>query len=227
VVATASPGTCGCPVFSAEFPVTDVSLAAAVPPVACPERVEGPTLRGDLAVWVFILAELLAFGVFFLAYAFARARHPAEFDAAQAALDRQAGALNTLLLVSSSALVAHAVALIRSATAQASRHAAHSLLGAIACGLGFIVVKGHEYATHFAAGMELSSSTFSMFYLGLTGFHFFHVLLGLAVLSVLWRQTARGAYTATNANGLESGAAYWHMVDLVWLVLFPLVYVMR
>lgn len=186
-----------------------------------------PNLRGDLAVWIFILAELLAFGVFFLAYAFARARNPALFDAAQASLDRHAGALNTLLLITSSACVAQAVAIVRAARTDYSRRAARLLLGAIACGLGFVVIKGSEYAVHFAAGMELSSSTFSMFYLGLTGFHFFHVLLGLAVLTVLWQQTRAGAYGRGNANGLESGAAYWHMVDLVWLVLFPLVYVMR
>ncbi len=184
-------------------------------------------LQGDIAVWIFLLAELLAFGVFFLAYAFARARNPGLFDAEQAGLDRQSGLINTLLLVSSSALVAQAVAVVRRAGADASQRAAAALLGAIACGLGFIVVKGHEYAAHFAAGMELSSSTFSMFYLGLTGFHFFHVVLGLVVLVVLWRQTAAGVYRPGDANGLESGAAYWHMVDLVWLVLFPLVYVMH
>ena len=186
-----------------------------------------PTLHGDLAVWIFILAELLAFGVFFLAYAFARARHPDLFDAAQAGLNRHSGALNTLLLITSSAFVAQAVATVRAAKRDADRRAARSLAGAIVCGLGFIVVKASEYAVHFSAGMALSSSTFSMFYLGLTGFHFFHVLLGLAVLGILWRRTATGQYSATDANGLESGAAYWHMVDLVWLVLFPLVYVMR
>ena len=184
-------------------------------------------LQGDIAVWIFLLAELLAFGVFFLAYAFARARNPALFDAAQAGLDRQSGLINTLLLVSSSALVAHAVAVVRRGGSDAARQGAGALRGAIACGLGFIVVKGSEYAAHFAAGMELSSSTFSMFYLCLTGFHFFHVILGLVVLAVLWRQTAAGVYRPGDANGLESGAAYWHMVDLVWLVLFPLVYVMH
>lgn len=208
--------------------VADLPSDALLQPLdLVPPPAETPRVRGDLAVWVFILAELLAFGVFFLAYAFARASHPAEFDAAQAALDRHSGALNTLLLVSSSALVAHAVGLVRRGGALASRRAGRALLGALACGLGFVVVKGCEYAVHFAAGMSLSTSTFSMFYLGLTGFHFFHVLLGLAVLVVLWRQTARGAYSPAQANGLESGAAYWHMVDLVWLVLFPLVYVMR
>ena len=186
-----------------------------------------PALQGDIAVWIFLLAELLAFGVFFLAYAFARARNPEVFDAAQAGLDRQSGLINTLLLVSSSALVAQAVTVVRRASANAARRAATLLLGAIACGLGFVIVKGSEYAVHFAAGMELSSSTFSMFYLGLTGFHFFHVVLGLAVLAVLWRQTVAGVYRLGDVNGLESGAAYWHMVDLVWLVLFPLVYVIH
>ena len=186
-----------------------------------------PALQGDVAVWVFLLAELLAFGVFFLAYAFARARHPQLFDAAQASLDRRSGLINTLLMVSSSALVAQAVSAVRRAQVDSAQRAARALLGAIVCGLGFVVVKGHEYAVHFAAGMELSSNTFSMFYLGLTGFHFFHVVLGLVVLAVLWRQTAAGVYRPGDANGLESGAAYWHMVDLVWLVLFPLVYVMH
>jgi nitric oxide reductase NorE protein len=195
--------------------------------LALPSTAAPQTLRGDMAVWIFILAELLAFGVFFLAYAFARARHPAVFDAEQLHLDRVSGALNTLWLVSSSALVAQAVVTVRRGGAAASASAARLLLAAMACGAGFLVTKAHEYAVHFEAGMELSTSTFTMFYLGLTGFHFMHVLLGMAVLTVLWRRTAAGAYTASDAHGLESGAAYWHMVDLVWLVLFPLVYVMR
>lgn len=181
-------------------------------------------------MWIFILAELLAFGVFFLAYAFARAADPAAFAAAQAGLDRHAGALNTLLLVTSSAAVAQAVRLVHRGGAATT--AARWLAAGIAGGIGFVLVKGNEYAAHFAAGMELSSSTFAMFYLSLTGFHFMHVLLGLVVLTVLWARTRAGAYGPAgdgraDTNGLESGAAYWHMVDLVWLILFPLVYVMR
>lgn len=194
-------------------------------PYPATEAAPAPILRGDLAVWIFILAELLAFGVLFLAYAFARASDPALFDAAQSQLDRHSGALNTVFLVSSSALVAQAVLLVRGGAR--GRLAARWVLAAIACGGGFVVVKSLEYGKHFAAGMELSTNTFTMFYLGLTGFHFMHVLLGLTVLTVLWHQTRRGAYSRTDAHGLESGAAYWHMVDLVWLILFPLVYVMR
>lgn len=192
----------------------------AAPPTPNPPT----TLRGDLAVWIFILAELLAFGVFFLAYSVTRSRHTALFDEFQATLDRDAGAINTLLLISASALVVKAIHAVR---ADDSRRGGHLLLAAMVCGGGFLAVKSHEFAGHFAAGMELSSNLFAMFYLSLTGFHFLHVVLGMVVLGILWQQTRRGRYGSSDAHGLESGAAYWHMVDLVWLILFPLVYVMR
>lgn len=180
---------------------------------------------GDLAIWFFILAELLAFAVFFLAYAFARARHVELFNAMQTQVDRNAGALNTVLLISGSWCVARAVAAVEGRGD--SRLGARWLAGGIACGGGFLVVKGFEYAAKFGAGINLSTNTFWMFYLSLTFFHFMHVILGLVILAVLWFQTRAGHYGPGRANGLESGAAYWHMVDLVWIVLFPLVYVMR
>lgn len=180
---------------------------------------------GDLAIWFFILAELLAFAVFFLAYAFARARHVELFNAMQAQVDRNAGAINTVLLISGSWCVARAVTIV---TEQGdAQRGAHWLGGGIVCGGGFLLVKGFEYAAKFGAGINLSTNTFWMFYLSLTFFHFMHVILGLVILAVLLVQTRAGHYGPGHANGLESGAAYWHMVDLVWIVLFPLVYVMR
>ncbi|MCB1895722.1 MAG: cytochrome c oxidase subunit 3 family protein [Zoogloeaceae bacterium] len=184
-----------------------------------------PRLPGDLAVWFFILAELLVFAVFFVAYAVARSRDTALFDAMQTGLDRNAGAINTVFLVTASWCVARAVA-----AAEARRQPAtttHWLVGAIACGAGFTLVKSAEYADKFAAGVTLSSDTFHMFYLSLTFFHFMHVILGMVVLVVLAFGASRGRYGPGRMNGLESGAAYWHMVDLVWLVLFPLVYVLH
>ncbi|MBL8446031.1 MAG: cytochrome c oxidase subunit 3 family protein [Zoogloeaceae bacterium] len=180
---------------------------------------------GDLAIWFFILAELLAFAVFFLAYAFARARHVELFNAMQAQVDRNAGAANTVLLISGSWCVARAVAAVT--VAGDSQRGARWLAGGIFCGLGFLGVKGFEYAAKFGAGITLSTNTFWMFYLSLTFFHFMHVILGLVILAVLWVQTRAGHYGPGRADGLESGASYWHMVDLVWIVLFPLVYVMR
>lgn len=183
-----------------------------------------PHLPGDLAIWIFILAELLAFGVFLVAYAFARSGDVAGFDARQLGLDRNAGAINTVLLLTSSFFVVRATQAVAAGTC---RRAGGWLMGAIGCGLGFVVIKAFEYTKSFGAGVTLSSSTFDMFYLSLTFFHFMHVLLGLVILTAIWNGARQNRYGPDNMNGIESGAAYWHMVDLVWLILFPLVYVMR
>ena len=194
------------------------------PPAAAPLDSPERHLPGDLAIWFFILAEMLAFAVFFASYAFARAHNVELFNTYQQTLDRNSGALNTLLLITGSWFVVLAVrAAHRDDRAAISRQLALGFL----CGGGFLVVKVMEYAAKFGAGINLSTNTFYMFYLSLTFFHFMHVILGLVILAVLWVQTRRGAYGAGRMNGLESGAAYWHMVDLVWIVLFPLVYVMR
>ena len=184
---------------------------------------------GDLAIWVFILAELLAFAAFFGAYAFARSANVELFDEMQRTLDRDSGAVNTLLLITASWCVARAVHLVVDASDSKNvpQRASRWLLGGMACGAGFLVVKVVEYAHVFGAGITLSTNTFYMFYISLTFFHFMHVILGMVILTVLWAQTRKGMYGPGAANGLESGAAYWHMVDLVWIILFPLVYVMR
>lgn len=181
-------------------------------------------LPGDLAVWFFITAELLAFAVFFLAYAFARAHDVALFNASQRTLDLNSGAINTVLLITSSWFVVRAISAIKNDhTAAGARWLIAALLG----GAGFLVIKVIEYAAKFEAGISLSTNTFYMFYISLTFFHFMHVLLGMVILGILLVNTWRGAYGRHEYNALESGGAYWHMVDLVWIVLFPLVYVMR
>ena len=193
-------------------------------PASGPAQAHGPRLAGDLAIWFFILAELLAFGVFFAAYAFARAKNIELFTAEQAALNRNAGAINTVLLLTASYFVVRAV---QAAEAEASRQCANWLGGAILTGFAFIVVKLSEYAAAFEHNISLSSSTFHMFYLSLTFFHFMHVILGLVILIAMWNGARQGRYRPGDMNGLETGAAYWHMVDLVWLILFPLVYVIH
>lgn len=179
---------------------------------------------GDLAIWVFILAELLAFGAFFASYAVARTHNLALFDEMQLTLDRNAGALNTVLLIAGSWCVARAVAAIKVDRCAA---AADLLLWGVLCGAGFLVVKVIEYSEKLGAGINLATNTFYMFYLSLTFFHLMHVILGMFILLVVWLKARRGGYSAAEHHGMETGACYWHMVDLVWIVLFPLVYVMR
>lgn len=179
---------------------------------------------GDLAIWIFILAELAVFAAFFAAYAFTRMGEVALFDAYQQTLDRRAALINTLALITSSYFVVHAVAAIREDN---RRGCVGWLSAALAMGLLFLVVKGAEYAHHFGAGVRLSTNTFYMFYLSLTFFHFMHVILGMIILAAVAVTAWRGGYSSADHVGVETGASYWHMVDLVWLVLFPLVYVMR
>ena len=75
--------------------------------------------------------------------------------------------------------------------------------------------------------MTLSTNTFYMFYLSLTFFHFMHVILGMVILAAVALKARAGGYSVADHTGVETGASYWHMVDLVWLILFPLIYVMR
>lgn len=179
---------------------------------------------GDLAIWIFILAELLVFGVFFAAYAFTRMDHVALFDRYQQTLNRDSALINTLALITSSYFVVRALAAIREGLA---RSCGRWLLAALAMGALFLAVKGGEYAHHFGQGVNLRTNTFYMFYLSLTFFHFMHVLMGMVILAAVALKARRGGYSAAEHTGVETGASYWHMVDLVWLILFPLVYVMR
>lgn len=190
---------------------------------------EGPVSRpryppGDLVIWIFILAELAVFGAFFGAYAFTRMQHVELFNQYQQTLDRDAALLNTFALITSSYFVVRAVAAIRE---DDSRGCVFWLSGALGMGALFLLVKGTEYAHHIGEGVRLSSNTFYMFYLSLTFFHFMHVIMGMVILAAVALKARRGGYSAAEHTGVETGASYWHMVDLVWLVLFPLVYVMR
>lgn len=179
---------------------------------------------GDLAIWIFILAELGVFAVFFAAYAFTRMNNVELFNEFQQHLDRKAALINTLALITSSYFVVRAVAAINNGDA---RHCAGWLTAAIGMGGLFVVVKIGEYAHHFGAGVNLSTNTFYMFYISLTFFHFMHVIMGMIILGAVAVKALQGKYSAQEHTGVETGASYWHMVDLVWLILFPLVYVMR
>ena len=179
---------------------------------------------GDLAIWFFIYAEFLAFGVFFLSYAFARSYNVELFNASQLHLDRRAGAINTLILITSSYFVVRAVAAIR---LNQSRICARWLLAAIFTGSLFLLVKIFEFHGKYAEGISLSTNLFYTFYFSMTVFHFMHVILGMIILAAIMFKARRSGYSAADHRGVETGASYWHMVDMVWIILFPLIYVIR
>ena len=179
---------------------------------------------GDFALWIFIFAELLVFGIFFLAYAFARSFDVELFNDSQLQLDQVSGALNTLVLITSSYFVVRAVAAIR---ADNSKQCVHWLNAAIAMGAIFVVIKMVEFYQADAAGISMDTNTFFMFYLSLTFFHFMHVIMAMVILAAIVLKARKGGYSAQDHTGVETGASYWHMIDLLWIILFPLVYVIR
>ncbi|MGB2832089.1 MAG: cytochrome c oxidase subunit 3 family protein [Methylotenera sp.] len=181
-------------------------------------------LPGDFAIWIFIFAEMLAFGVLFVAYAFTRAKNVELFNASQLTLSRNSGAINTLVLITSSYFVVRGVAAIKHGL---SKQCAHWLTGAFLLGGVFVSIKMVEFHDKFAADITMSTNSFYMFYLSLTFFHFMHVLMGMIILACIILKVRRGGYSAQDYIGVETGASFWHMVDFLWIILFPLVYIIR
>jgi nitric oxide reductase NorE protein len=179
---------------------------------------------GDFGIWVIIYVEFVTFAALFIGYAFARRADVAMFNESQLLLDQRAGFINTIVLITSSWFVVKAVQAIKNNNSKLS---ADWLLKAMGVGFIFIVIKIMEFSDKFEQGINLSTNTFFMFYLMLTVFHFLHVVLGLIILFNIYQKTKIGGYSNTDHVGMETGASYWHLVDLLWIVLFPLIYIMR
>ena len=174
---------------------------------------------GEAGLWVFLLADMAFFAAMFVIVLVVRADHPALFTRSSAQLDTSLGALNTFLLLGGSLAVVLGVGAARRASAAAPR-----LLGvAIACGVGFIAIKGVEWGQQFADGTSVRTNEFWGLYFMLTGIHLAHVVVGIGVLTAARRALQR---PAPNLNFVDGGACYWHFVDLLWLVLFPLLYLL-
>src|SRR5690606_35693094 len=149
---------------------------------------------------------------------------PEVFAAGQAELSLSTGALNTLLLVAASWCAARAVFAFRG---DRSRTGTRWLMGALLGAIGFLIVKSQELGDKIAAGFDWADNSFTIVYTLLTGFHYLHVLVGAVLFGVLAWNARQGAYGSDRLNGPESGAVFWHMVELLWMILFPLVYVIR
>ena len=145
-------------------------------------------------------------------------------DHAGRVLDAGLGLLNTLILVTSGWQVVHAVQAARAGDAAATRV---RLALALLVGAGFTVTKLTEYADKASHGINLLTNDFFMFYFVLTGMHFLHYLVGMAVLVFLWFKAGAEAVDGPLLVWIESCACYWHMVDLLWIMLFPLLYLQR
>ena len=173
-------------------------------------------LPGNPMMWVLIISELLVFGGFLLSFSFARVLSREEFLHSQAQLDSFAGGINTAILVTSGLFCALAALMIEARRVRATR----LLLGlAIALGVLFCAIKLNEYGAKFESGIGMSTNTFFTLFFLMTGFHFLHVILGMILLAIAaWRPSVAL---------VETVCAFWHMVDLIWVLIYPIVYLVR
>ncbi|MVU80791.1 cytochrome c oxidase subunit 3 family protein [Nocardia sp. ET3-3] len=180
---------------------------------------------GEAGLWVLLFGDMLVFTMLFGVYLYQRRQQPRLFEEFQATVDRNLGTLNTLLLLVSSLLVVLATRAVRRS---AQRHLApRLLLGAITCGIGFVAVKAFEYHEELTGSSTTATNTFRLYYFALTGLHLAHLVFGLLVLIGLWTLSRKRDLTRTHHMFFEGGACFWHMVDLLWMMIFPLVYLVR
>jgi cytochrome c oxidase subunit 3 len=184
-----------------------------------------------LGMWLFLFTELILFGGLFLLYGVYLARYPQEFAAAGKELNVVFGAVNTVVLLTSSLLAAMAVTAVQRGRQQT---AVRLLLGTIGCALIFLGIKYVEWSAKFghdiypgskrlAAGPPGESVFFGLYYLT-TGLHGLHVLIGGTLLAFVALRVQQGKIDSGNYSWLENGALYWHLVDLIWIFIFPLYY---
>lgn len=187
-----------------------------------------------LGMWVFLASEVLLFAAMFALYATYRAHYPSIFKEQIHESTRVLGSINTAVLLASSTLVAAAVHVLRK-----GRRLAAGLLvmGTLTLGAVFLVIKFVEYGKHASEGIlpggsgryfvehgVRGTSEFWTLYYTMTGIHALHVTVGLSVLSLMLFGMITGKVDAEHAHRLEIGAIYWHLVDVIWIFLWPLFY---
>lgn len=176
---------------------------------------------GDSGVWFFICADMFTFALFFLFFSLERMGHVGLFEASRQELDLGIGLANTLILLTSGAFMAQATRTARSGDWEGARAA---LLLTLASGSLFAVTKAVEWGQKVSDGISLTTNAFFSYYFALTGIHFLHFIIGIGVLVVLIARCRRELPQAERLRWIEAGGAYWHMVDLLWIVLFAMLY---
>lgn len=200
------------------------------------QDLEKQTHAARLGMWVFIASEALLFSALFALYAGYRIAYPEMFREAAKHTDLVLGTAMTLVLVTSSLAVAIGYAGIRE---NAARRTIPALAFAIVLALAFLLLKGIEYTDHFRDGIfpaahyryaglpDPGARIFFTLYYFMTGLHALHVAGGIVVLGWLAWSTHRGHWSERYHTPVELGGMYWHFVDVIWLFLWPLFYLMR
>ena len=178
---------------------------------------------GEPGLWVFLLGDMVVFGIFFGTILVLRGREPETFGSSAATLHLEWGVANTIVLLTSSLFVVIGMHLAR----ERNRRAPRFFLAAIACGLIFAGIKAVEYTALVQDDHTASVNDFYTYYFMFTGIHLGHVVLGVGALVAaarISRPTSAGTHLMTALEGI---ASFWHLVDLLWIMLFATLYLVR
>lgn len=184
---------------------------------------ENSRIPGEPGMWIFIGGDLIIFAVFFVLIALGQREQAELFGESRQQLELWVGVLNTLLLLTGSWFVALGVAAAKSgASPQLSRYFSLGIL----CGILFVANKAVEWGGKIAAGLSPMTNDFFMYFFMFTGIHLLHVIGGIVVLFVMRSASRQRPLTAGHFRTIETGALFWHLVDLLWIVLFALLYLL-
>jgi cytochrome c oxidase subunit 3 len=186
-----------------------------------------------MGMWLFLMTEILLFSGMFVAYAVYRLWYPEVFEAASVLLDTKMGALNTIVLLTSSLTVALSIRAIQGGN---KKWLTINLALTIALACVFLIIKYFEYThkfhLHIFPGVNYAYEGLDMAYVPIffsiyfvmTGIHGFHVVVGIGVLTWILVKAIRGRFSAEYYTPVELTGLYWHLVDIIWIFLFPLLY---
>lgn len=175
---------------------------------------------GGILMWIIIFLELVTFGMALIAMVVYSKEEPEIFHSSRLLLNTTFGTINTLFLITSGFFMALSVRYLKDGNAKkSSLYLKLTMLG----GLLFLILKTIEYSAKIDAGLTVDYNTFFTFYWMLTLFHVIHVLVGLVILVIIDRNLSKKK-EQTNLDDFEASAAFWHMCDLIWLLLFPIIY---
>jgi nitric oxide reductase NorE protein len=197
--------------------------ALAMPGGAAPRTQAPRRIPGEEGIWVFVLGDMTVFALFFATFMYSRGKNPHAFSQDHHSLNVTLGTANTVLLLSSSLFVAVGVTRVMAG----NHRAAFGLFAtALGCGGGFVMIKTVEWSHLFLAGKSVGNSEYFSYYFMFTGIHLMHVLIGAAVLCRLIWLTRQPELSERQRTMCETGGIFWHMVDLLWVVLFALFYLL-
>lgn len=183
------------------------------------DKKDSPRIPGEAGIWVLIGGELLGFAAFFMTFSYYRAYDPDGFDASHRMLNHGVGLINTMILLTSSLFVAFAVHRDRDGRGGAGLWLRLALL----FGVAFAILKVIEYWQKISVGITPQTNAFFMYYFAFTGVHLFHVVIGSVALAFAIR-ALRGEPSPGRTMMIECAGLFWHLVDLLWIILFALFY---